>query len=116
MAKLPAEGIQIDGNWSYPFKVNIEAIVADGEYNLRGNAVLIKNAGSFKVFLNNDFTLQPGESVEIGSMSDLTMLDQEFLIRFDSVAASTSGGQSGPRVEIMEYVLLHPKLSNYVKP
>ena len=103
----------INGHEVMEFSPSVrDPITKNDRHTARCNAIFLQNTGTRVARIDDNWTLYPGGTLELGSQSDYNILVWEFHVQF--IGGSVIPGQEPrSRLEIIEWHLHHPETAHW---
>lgn len=88
----------------------LQPVTTGQRLSLRCNAAILQNQGNCDILLDGGFTLEPGQSLELGNESELNVISIDWTVMFLAATAT-----SLPVVQRLEVVQILAKMldANY---
>jgi hypothetical protein len=83
-------------------------VTTNARVEVVGSAIVFQNVGNDTAFLDNHFTLLPGQSISFNTSEDINVLAFDAKITFEGVGGS-------PRIDIIEIRANLPGYGNYIR-
>lgn len=104
--------LKIEGKTVFQMGLDQDVLERNQSYPVRCNSIILKNAGTTSVRINNLWTMSPGDTLSLGITSDIiSVYEEDFLITFIGDRSNTNGNN---RLEVIQQILHHPDLAHYV--